>query len=196
MKLFGSVNKRSFNTLKIRAALAEAGAAYDFVAVDIPKRENKTPEFLALNPHGKIPVLRDGDFTLAESDAILWYVAEKFPAAKLVPATDIQARARVLQWCAFASTALYAGYVEHGRTPPVDGAMAKIDRALDVLEVVFGGREHVAGAAFSIADLANAAIVDTLKRKLPFDPLAHRPRAAAWYARVAARPAWQRAISE
>jgi glutathione S-transferase len=209
MKLFGSLNRKSFNTLKIRAALAEAGAAYEFVPVDIPRGENRTAEFLAMNPHGKIPVLRDGDFVLAESDAILWYVAEKFPGAQLVPGSDIQARARVLQWCAFASTGLYAAYVEWSglgkgtdpdkRVPAIaDGALAKIDRALDVLEVVLGGREHLAGA-FSIADLSNAAIVQTLTLKLAQlggDPLARRDRVRAWYGRVTSRPSWKQAVSD
>src|SRR4051812_35154227 len=113
MKLYGSLNSRSFNTLKIRAAFAEAGVAFDYIAVDIPKGDNKTPEFLAMNPHGKIPVLLDGDFALAESDAILWYVAERHPEARLLPpAGDLRGRARVQQWCAFASTALYSGYLE------------------------------------------------------------------------------------
>src|SRR5436190_599670 len=106
MKLFGSTNKKSFNTMKIRAALAEAGAAYEFVPVDLPKGEHRTVDFLAMNPHGKIPVLLDEKFALAESDAILWYVAEKYPAAKLLPPADgtlqaMQGRALVLQWCDF-----------------------------------------------------------------------------------------------
>src|ERR1041384_4427471 len=106
MKLFGATNRKSFNTLKLRFALAEAGAEYQFVPVDLSKGEQKTAEFLAMNPHGKIPVLLDGDFALPESDAILWYVAEKYPAARLVPTAAegpkvAQARARVLQWCDF-----------------------------------------------------------------------------------------------
>ena len=88
MKLYGSSNTRSFNTLKIRFALAEVGAAYDFVPVDLAKGESHTAEFKSINPHGKVPVLVDGDFALPESDAILWYVAEKDPGAKLLPRFD------------------------------------------------------------------------------------------------------------
>jgi GST-like protein len=211
MKLYGSMNRRSFNTMKIRAALAECGATYEFVPVDLAKGEARTPEFLAMNPHAKIPVLVDGDFVVAESDAILWYVADAHPAARLLPARDdVQGRARVLQWCSFASTGLYAAYVEWSglgkgtepdrRVPAIaDGALAKIERALKVLDTVLAGRELVAGATFSIADLSNAAIVQTLKAKmtpLSGDPLAALPRAQAWFARVTARPAWQAALSE
>ena len=208
MKLFGSVNKRSFNTLKIRAALAEARAAYDFVPVDLPKGEARTPAFLAMNPHGKIPVLVDGDFVLAESDAILWYVGERFPEAHLLPANDgtpaaAQGRASVLRWCAFASSALYAAYLEwwtfgHGTEPErrvadiADGAVAKVDRAVGVMQAVLADREHLAGA-FSLGDLANAAVLQSLRNRLPEDPLARHDRVRAWYDRVTARPAWREA---
>lgn len=201
MKLYGSLNKRSFNTLKIRAAFAEAGAAFEFEPVDLPGGANKTPEFLALNPHGKIPVLVDGDFALAESDAILWYVAEKHPQAKLLPpAGDLQARARVQQWCAFASTALYSGYIEWSG-PNKDAAVKKIERALGVLQTVLAKRAWVAGDFFSIADLANAAIIATLKTKMTAataatatDPLASFDRVQAWYDRVIARSAWKASV--
>src|SRR6185369_8898719 len=126
MKLYGSMAIKAFNTMKIRAALAEAGAAYDYVPVDLPKGEARTPAFLAMNPHGKIPVLVDGDFTLAESDAILWYVAEKYPQAKLLPA-DARGRARVLQWCSFASTGLYAGYLQARMPEVAEKGRAAID---------------------------------------------------------------------
>lgn len=208
MKLYGSVNKRSFNTMKIRAALAEAGAAFELIPVDLPRGEARTPEFLAMNPHGKIPVLVDDGFVLAESDAILWYVGEKFPDAKLLPVHDgtpavAQARARVLQWCVFASSALYAAYLEwwtlgHGTEPDrrvaaiADGAVAKVDRAVAVMQAVLADRDHLAGA-FSLGDLANAAALQSLTKRLPDDPIAKYDRVRAWYERVTARPAWRSA---
>ena len=206
MKLYGAVNKSSFNTLKIRAALAEAGAAYDYVAVDLPKGEARTPAFLALNPHGKIPVLVDGDFALAESDAILWYVGERFPEARLLPAADgsraaAEQRARVLQWCVFASSSLYAAYIEwwtfgHGTDPEkrvaavAGGAVARIDRAVGVMETVLAERDYLTGA-LSLGDLANAAILQSLRRRLPDDPIARHDRVRAWFARVTDRPTWR-----
>jgi glutathione S-transferase len=206
MKLYGSVNNRSFNTMKIRAALAEAGAQYEFIPVDLPKGEARTPAFLAMNPHGKIPVLLDGDFALAESDAILWYVGERFPAAGLLPANDgtraaAEARARVLQWCVFASSSLYAAYLEwwtlgHGTEPDkrvaaiADGAVAKVDRAVGVMQAVLAGGDHLAGA-FSLGDLANAAVLQSLRKRFPDDPIARYDRVRAWYERVTSRPAWR-----
>src|SRR3982750_1903169 len=101
IKLYGSSNNKSFNTLKLRFALAEIGGADEFVPVGPPKGESRTPDFLGLNPHGKVPVLVDGDFALPESGAILWYLGEKDADAKLLPRLDggprtLQARARIL----------------------------------------------------------------------------------------------------
>lgn len=214
MKLFGATNRKSFNTLKLRFALAEAGADYQFVPVDLGKGEQKAPEFLAMNPHGKIPVLLDGDFALPESDAILWYVAEKFPAARLIPAaadglSAAQSRARVLQWCDFASTALYPAYADFWtyalgpadkRLPwAAELAQQKLTRNLDLLETVLTDRQFLAGAgagSLSIADLSNASIVNTLKLKMPSDPLAGRPNLTGWFQRVTARPSWKAALGE
>src|SRR6185369_7274797 len=170
IKLYGHVNRKSPNTLKLRVALAEAGARYEYVVVNLDAGEQKRPEFLALNPHGKIPVLVDGAFVLPESDAILWYIAETFPEAKLLTAAagaagaaGAQARARVLQWCDFSSTGLYQAYLDlyiHTVKGAPDkrvswigeAAAQKMDRLMGVMDTVLGGRAHLAGD-FSIADL-------------------------------------------
>ena len=208
MKLYGSTNKQSFNTLKLRAALAEAGAPYEFVPVDLDKGENKTPAFLAINPHGKVPTLTDGDFALPESNAILWYIADSHPEAGLVPKNDgtraaLQARARVAQFVDFAQTTLYAAYVEwwgaalgDERDPKAAAsAIAKLHRGLGVLETVLADRAWIALPTFSIADLSNASMVFALKRRLPDDPLAKYERVRAWYDRVSARPSFAASIA-
>ena len=211
MKLYGSTNKKSFNTLKIRAALAEAGAAYEFVPVDIDKGENKTPQFLAINPHGKVPVLTEGDFALPESNAILWYVAETHPASGLVLPNDgslaaIRARARVAQWMDFAQTTLYSAYADwwnHAlgdakeRVPGMaEKALARIHRGLGVMETVLATRAYIATPGFTVADLSNASMVFALKRRLSDEPLAKYERVRAWYDRLAARPSFASAIAD
>lgn len=210
MKLFGTINRKSFNTLKLRFALAEAGVDYEFVPVDLANGEQKAPAFLAMNPHGKVPVLLDGTFALPESDAILWYIAEKFSDAKLLPAAGgvsaAEARARVMQWCNFASTALYPAYADfwtyalgaaEKRLPwAAELAQQKLTRNLDLLETVLAGREYLVGPAagsLSIADLSNASMVNTLKLKMPSDPFADRPNLSAWFRRVTSRPSWIKA---
>lgn len=211
MKLYGTTNKKSFNTLKIRAAFAEVGTAYEYVPVDLDRNENKTPAFLAVNPHGKVPVLVDGDFALPESNAILWYVAETHPDSGLVPSSDgtpptRQARARIAQWIDFTQTTLYSAYAdwwnaalgpEEKRLPVVaEASLAKIHRGLGVMETVLGTRDYIATPAFSLADLSAASMVFALKRRLPADPLAKYPNVRAWYERMVARPSFARALAD
>jgi glutathione S-transferase len=206
IKLFGSSNTKSFNTLKLRFALAEIGAPYELVPVDLAKGESRTAEFMRINPHGKVPVLVDGAFALPESDAILWYLGEKYPDAKLLPRLDgaaatLQARAQILRFCDIASTAIYPAYSDWWnatnsddpakRNPAAaDAALAKVTRALGVLEKTLAAGEHLVGS-FSLADIANTAIVFSLKRRLQVDPLTGLDRTRAWYERVTARPAWR-----
>jgi len=207
MKLYGHKNKRSFNTLKIRLALAEAGAAYEYVPVDLDAGENKRPEFLRVNPHGKIPVLVDGDFALPESNAILWYVGERFPDARLLlPAEGLdagapasQSRARTLQWIEFAAS-IYSYYTDalgdgDQRNPALaEAALGRMARSVGVLETVLATREWVAGPAYSLADVANVSILFALKRKLLADPTSAAPHVAAWYDRATARASWKSAM--
>jgi glutathione S-transferase len=205
MKLYGSTNDKSFNTLKIRFALAEIGVPCEFEPVDLAKGESRTPDFKRLNPHGKVPVLQDGDFALPESDAILWYLGEKYPDANLLPRLDgggaLQARAQILRFLDIASTAFYPAYSDwwtatNSDDPAkrsdvaADSALVKVKRALDVLEATLASGEHLVGG-FSLADVANVSIVFVLKRRLQLDPIAGHERVRAWYQRVTARPAWQ-----
>ena len=205
LTLYGHAARTAANTLKIRAALAEAGAEYRYVVVDLAEGEQKKPEFLALNPHGKVPVLVDDDFALAESDAILWYVAEKFPGAGLLPG-DAWGHARVHQWCDFASTALYpASYEIHlhtsraepkNRSPWVlERARAALERALKVLDKQLSGRQYVATEALTIADLAIASVVHMLRTRSQVDLSAYTS-VAAHYERVSARRSWSKALAE
>jgi len=205
LKLYGHGFRNAANVLKLRAALAEVGAAYSYQAVGLVKGEQRRPAFLALNPHGKVPVLVDDDFILPESDAILWYIAEKFPAAGLVP-PDLRGRARVRQWCDFASTSLYAqSYDLHTHTAdaqpgdrsPFVATRARIalDRALAVLEKHLEGRQYVAGSTLSIADLSIASVMHMIQTRAQVDLNAY-PNIAEHYARISERPAWRKAISD
>jgi glutathione S-transferase len=205
LTLYAHGNRSAANTLKIRAALAEAGAGYSYKVVDLAKGEQRNADFLAINPHGKVPALVDGDFALAESDAILWYVAEKLPKAGLLP-EGAEGRARVLQWCDFASTSLYpASYDIHIHTawaePPnrsawvAERAQTALERALRVLDKRLTGRSFVAADSLTIADYAIASVIHTIKSREQAD-LARYPNVTAHYERIASRPAWAKALSE
>lgn len=203
LRLHGHANPLSINTLKLRVALAEAGASYEYLPVDLAKGEQKTPAFLALNPHGKVPVLEHDDFVLPESDAILWYIAEIFPGARLLGSTP-QERARALQWCDFFSTGVYPAYYDlylHTRYHPpekriaavADAAAPRLDRALAALEQGLARRETLAGA-YGIADIAGVAVLRTANERLGRD-FSAAPHTARWYEQVMSRPAWQRALT-
>jgi glutathione S-transferase len=211
MKLYGHVNRKSPNSLKLRVALAEAGARYQYIPVDLAAGQQREPGFLALNPHGKIPLLLDEGFPLPESDAILWYIAERFSQARLLPPADgsllaTQERARVLQWCDFVSTGVYQAFVDlyihtlqgapDKRVSWIGAAAAeKMERLIGVMDGVLGGRSYLVGD-FSIADIAAASVLQAVKSRCPRDPTAERAHIAAWYARVTARPSWQQAMQD
>jgi glutathione S-transferase len=199
LKLYGHVNRLSPNTLKLRVALAEADAIFEYIPVDLGQGEQLRPTFLALNPHGKIPVLVEDDFVLPESDAILFYLAERFPEAKLIGGTP-RDRARALHWCHFTATALYPAYYDvyfHTRAGPAerriesqaDSGRRRFERAVAVLNQVLAEGSYLAGE-FSIADIATAAVLRAASERVPLDMAVH-PAIEAWYQRVTGRKSWQ-----
>jgi len=92
MKLYWSPRSRSFSALWL---MEETGQPYERVLTDISKGAQKTPEYLAINPMGKVPALQDGEATLAESAAICAYVTERYPQANLAPPLGDPLRARL-----------------------------------------------------------------------------------------------------
>ncbi len=102
MKLYGFPPTRS---IRVLWTLRELDVEFEFVNVDPTKGELRRPEFLAVNPAGKLPVLVDGDFILTESVAIVLYLAEKYPEKGLLP-SGLRARAEVNRWLLFSATEL------------------------------------------------------------------------------------------
>ena len=102
MKLYGFPPTRTIRALWI---LQELDLDFEYVQVDPTKDEHRRPEFLAMNPAGKVPVLVDDDLVLSESVAIVLYLAEKYPQKGFLPA-DPRARAEVNRWLLFTVTEL------------------------------------------------------------------------------------------
>jgi glutathione S-transferase len=186
-------NLLSGNGYKVRLALHRLGIPFERIELDILKGQTRTPEFLARNPNGRIPVLELEDGTvLAESNAILWYLAE---GTALLPAGRL-ARAQVLQWLFFEqySHDPYIAVVKFiRRHRPDDPRAAELPRlmaggiaALGVMETQLRGRHWFVGAACSIADLALYAYTH-MAEEGGFE-LAPFPALRAWLARVAALP--------
>ncbi len=105
-RIFGDKGSGAFSA---EAVLAEAGAPYEFHFVSLEKHEQKKPEFLAINPSGKIPALRlpEGE-VITESAAILLTIADHFPNARLLPPQAGAARAQAYRWLAFMASEIYA----------------------------------------------------------------------------------------
>nr|WP_313040425.1 glutathione S-transferase N-terminal domain-containing protein [Brevundimonas diminuta] len=200
------------NGVKVSILLEELGLPYEAHLVDISKDETWTPEFLSLNPNGKIPAIIDPDgpgdkpLALFESGAILVYLAEK--AGRFLP-TDPAARYETLQWVFFQMAAIgpmfgqvgffhkYAGR-EFEDKRPRDRYVAESRRLLGVLERRLEGRQWIMGDDYTIADIAILGWVRNLIEHYGAGDLvgyADFPRVAAWLARGLARPAVQRGLS-
>ena len=102
MKLYGFGPTRSLRALW---GLKELDADFEFIPVNLLTGEHKQPDFLRLNPAGKVPVLVDGDIVIPELAAIVLYLADKYPEKRFLPAS-VEERARVYRWVMFAVTEL------------------------------------------------------------------------------------------
>ncbi len=195
------------NALRSRAVIYELQAPVEIVNVDFRRGEHRTPEYLRLNPNGKVPVLVDGDLVLWESRAINAYLAAKFPDKDLYPAA-LARRAIVDQWSYWQAVHLGPAMQkvtfervqkkQFGRGEPDEAAIAaempNVNQFLDVFETSLGdGREWIAGT-LSIADFALATTF-RLRRAAAL-PMETRPRVEAWMQRMEQRPSWQKAIGE
>lgn len=199
------------NGVKVSIMLEEIGLPYEPHLIDITKNETWGPEFLSLNPNGKIPAIIDPDgpdgkpLALFESGAILVYLAEK--TGQLIPA-DAAGRYETLQWVMFQMAAIgpmfgqvgffhkFAGKeIEDKR--PRDRYVAEATRLLTVLDDRLEGREWIMGD-YSIADVATLGWVRNLVgfyeagELVKFDELKNVP---AWLERGLARPAVQRGLN-
>jgi len=195
--------RMSGNSARSVFGLFEVGAPFTPRLVDPHQGENRTAQYLAVNPMGKIPALADGAFRLWESNAINWYAAEKHPAAGLLPGS-VEARAAVQRWLFFqaAHVSPACGLVmrsahERMRTywkltadpAAVEAGRKELARWLPVLEEALAGKEWLEGA-FSLADVAYAPHL-ALVVEAGFS-LSPYPAVKAWLERLLERPAWQR----
>lgn len=192
------------NGRKISIMLEECGLAYEVRAVDIGSGEQSAPEFVALNPNRKIPVIVDHEgpdgrpMVVIESGAILVYLAEK--SGRFMP-RDPRSRSEVLQWLMFqmGSVGPMLGQVHHFlRAAPervqyaVDRYGAEARRIYGVLESRLDGRSWLAGDDYSIADIATFPWI--ARHDWQRIELADYPQVKRWFEALCARPAVQRGM--
>ena len=189
----------STNPMKIGFALNELGLECEMVPVDLTKQEHRKPEFLALNPYGRVPVLVDADLTLWESHAILSYLGEK--TGKLWPTTTA-GRADALRWLFFLTSAMSPSITDiafnrlavtvTGGTPD-EAAIARGEKAirapLSILEQHLAKNKWVLGASFSLVDCDYGPTLNALE-KASFS-LADFPKTEAYLDAIRERAAWK-----
>ncbi|NVJ24897.1 MULTISPECIES: glutathione S-transferase family protein [Myxococcus] len=164
MKLYFAPRTRA---TRPRWLLEELEVPYELVKLDLSKQENRTPAHLALHPFGEVPVLVDGDVTLFESPAICLYLADRFPEKRLAPPPASSERGPYLQWLLFAEVTLEPLVLEQYRNAQLPDEhqadlskqLARLDEVLTVIDTRLDGREFVAGASFTAADLVLASIL-------------------------------------
>ena len=199
IKLYGQVRSRASRCLW---ALEEIGVPYELVPIDTNKGDNDKPEFLAINPNGRIPALVDGDLKLFESMAINLYLARKY-GKDLWPSTET-GEAHALQWSFWGMAEVEPFLItllvqqiftpEDQRRPDrVEEARAALVPRLTVLNDHLKNRPYLLGPKFTIADL-NLASIFSLAGLVNVD-LAPYPNLNKWVETCFSRPARQKLMA-
>ena len=189
------------NGWKASITLEELELPYEVHAIDLGKGDQKKPDFLKLNPNGRIPAIVDrdaDDFPIFESGAIMIYLAEK--AGRLLP-TDAKGRSRVIQWLMFQMGGVgpmmgqanaFFRYFPEKIQPAIDRYQNESRRLFEVLDRGLSDSEWLAGDAFTIADIANWCWVRTYKWSgVSVDGL---PNLRRWLDAIKERPACRRGV--
>lgn len=190
------------NGHKASCTLEELGLDYKVEVINILGGDQNTPEYRALNPNGKIPVIVDhdnDDFTIMESGAIMIYLAEK--TGQLMPA-DAKGRSNVIQWVMFqmggigpmmGQANVFFRYFPEKLQPAIDRYQNEGRRLFEVLDKHLESHKWLANEEFSIADIANWCWVRTHRWSgISIDGLTHLNR---WMGQMAERPACQKGIA-
>jgi glutathione S-transferase len=192
LRIFGIARTRAFRALWIAK---ELGLDYEHIPVEIGESGARKPEYLALNPNGRLPAIDDDGFVLWESLAITLYLAKKHASGTLYPAT-LEGEARAWQWSLWAVQEVDRGVniwsLHAVRLPPEDRDPHRLAEALRIIDTPFGVLEgalarspYLIGDEFTVADLNVAAVIS---RAIDMD-LTARPHLGNWLHRCLERPA-------
>jgi glutathione S-transferase len=200
MRLYGF--PPSPNTWKVRAVAAHLGVPYEFEFIDLTKGQQRSAEYLALNPTGRTPTLVDGGLTLWESTAIMQYIAGLSPNS-LWP-NDAGTRADIMRWQSWqlqhwskeaCEPLIFQRLVKRimNLGPADDAVVAKgtesFHREAAVLDAHLSKQRHVVGSGLTLADFSVAApLLLAEQAELPVAPYPHMRE---WLTRVASLPAWR-----
>ncbi len=198
LRIYGIARTRAFRALWMAK---ELGLDYEHLPIEIGDAGARSPEFLAINPNGRLPVIIDDRFVLFESLAITLYLAKKHASGKLYPAT-LEAEAKAWQWSFWAISEVDRGVniwsLHAVRLPPAERDAAKREEALmvlaapfKVLDAALAAQPYLLGGEFTVADLNVAAVIS---RAIDMD-LSALPDLKAWLTRCLERPAARAALA-
>ena len=180
----------------VRWMLEEVGEPYDIHPLSLSKGDNRAPDYLAVNPMGKVPALRHGDVVMTEASAICTYLADEFPKSKLnVPVGDPR-RGVYLKWLFFGPSCVEPAIMERAYprkdTPPRAAlGFGEFETVVEVLAKAAGAADpYLLGKQFTAADVVIGA---NIRWGMMFKMIPERPEFTAYAARIAARPAALRA---
>jgi len=190
LRIYGIARTRAFRVLWMAE---ELGLDYDHIPIEIGPAGARKPEYLAINPNGRLPAIDEAGFTLWESLAITLYLAKKH--GRFYP-TTLESEARAWQWSLWAVQEVDRGVniwsLHAVRLPPQERDPQRRAEALKVLEAPFkvldgalAGHPYLLGEEFTVADLNVAAVIS---RAIDMD-LSATPRLAQWLERCLERPA-------
>jgi glutathione S-transferase len=191
MKLYWSPRSRSFSGIWL---LEESGLPYERVLTDISTGAQKSPEFLSINPMGKVPALKDGDAALGEAAAICAYVADRYPETGLAPGPADPLRAKYLQWLFFSPSCIEPALIQIFTkidVPTSTAAWGSATQVFDVLDAALAKGPWILGETFSAADIMIGSGLNFAVRLFKMVP--SRPSFDRYIDRCTARPAFQRA---
>jgi glutathione S-transferase len=192
LRIYGIARTRAFRALWIAQ---ELGLDYEHIPVEIGQAGARQPDYLAINPNGRLPAIDDGGFALWESLAITLYLAKKHATGRLYPAT-LEGEAKAWQWSLWAVQEVDRGVniwsLHAVRLPPEDRDPQRLAEALKVVEAPFrvldgalADRPYLLGNDFTVADLNVSAVIS---RAIDMD-LSATPRLRDWLRRCLERPA-------
>jgi len=195
--------------MRVAAALYEKQLEFDFVPIDMGKKEHKTESFLKLNPFGKVPAFEDGDLTLFESRAITRYIAQEYAdkGTELV-SSDSKKLAITGVWLEVeghnfeppAAKLIWELGVKPMFGIPVDPAAveeneAKLGAVLDVYEKRLTESKYLGSDSFTLVDLHHQPALFYLMNSQSKKLFESRPHVSAWVADITARPAWSKVLA-
>ena len=201
MKLYHSQYTRSG---RARWTLEELGVPHEVERLSFAKGEHKTPEYLAINPHGSVPALVNGALKLTESSAIVMHLADMYPEKNLAPALGSDERAAYYRWIVYVPATLdpvletitmHTRFLPQDKRNPalVESAKAKWANIARVLEAAIDGREYIVGNSFTAADIV---VGSALGWAAFVGILGDHPKLAAYLQNLQQRPAYQRAHAD